>query len=675
MSSRIMGINVCNPVDVCKEYLLYTVDYARKAGLNHIQINGPIHDSVKGNIDGMTKLVKYADFNSGKDEEYIKKASDAVNTACDRAEKYGIKVYVWHHELELPRDFKKRFPQILNSYGDIELTHPLVRDFLDNKIGDFFAQYPKVSGIVLTLHETSVPILKLKEQKLEEKERVEYVTRIIFEACERLGKELIVRPFASIEKDYEIMAAAYGRISKKLSVMDKWTQFDWSLTAPDNPFFSKITKNPLLVEADIFGEFFGRNYFPMMLKKHIEKKVEYCEKFAPVGYVARIDRNGAQPFGDINEVNLVIMNSLLKGLNPDSEIDRFFNERFGAAAAQMRKIMEKTEDVLKKILYLNGFYFNSQSFFPGVNHSKNHYYFEILREKYELDSDEWFVPKSYSRGTVEGLIEEKRSAVREAEKLLDEFTALEKLMPAGEYEKNLPKFKNLLFSARAWGLAARIIMAYAAYFETHDEACADEFEKLLGELEKVNREAIGEIGKAFIGTGTEKIGSPDYSFDFIGEYIKEIKASFLAERKTDDVLRRKNAYDYVICGGGSEWHRLKKEVNFSDTLVTESGTCRTCGSLRAGWCSINAHGWFSYRVKVKPNVKNIIKVTAAALNADGCLDMAVTIGENSFSVHEKNGALREYALEADIGAEEYIRIKFDKISECTPCVYTIGIYA
>ena len=346
MSSRIMGINVCNPVDVCKEYLLYTVDYARKAGLNHIQINGPIHDSVKGNIDGMTKLVKYADFNGGKDEEYIKKASDAVNTACDRAEEYGIKVYVWHHELELPRDFKKRFPQILNSYGDIELTHPLVRDFLDNKIGDFFAQYPKVSGIVLTLHETSVPILKLKEQKLEEKERVEYVTRIIFEACERLGKELIVRPFASIEKDYEIMAAAYGRISEKLSVMDKWTQFDWSLTAPDNPFFSKITKNPLLVEADIFGEFFGRNYFPMMLKKHIEKKVEYCEKFAPVGYVARIDRNGAQPFGDINEVNLVIMNSLLKGLNPDSEIDRFFNERFGAAAAQMRSMVPYA-DVMK----------------------------------------------------------------------------------------------------------------------------------------------------------------------------------------------------------------------------------------------------------------------------------------------------------------------------------------
>ena len=245
MSSKIRGINVCNPVDVCKEYLLYTVEYACKTGLNHIQINGPIHDSVKGNIDGMTRLVKYADFNSGKNEAYTEKVSDAVNAACEKAEEYGIKIYVWHHELELPQNFKKRFPQILNSYGDIELTHPLVRDFLENKIRDFFAQYPKVSGIVLTLHETSVPILKLKEQKLGVKERVEYVTRIIFEVCEKLGKELIVRPFASIEKDYEIMAAAYSRISENLIIMDKWTQFDWSLTAPDNPFFSKITKTLL----------------------------------------------------------------------------------------------------------------------------------------------------------------------------------------------------------------------------------------------------------------------------------------------------------------------------------------------------------------------------------------------------------------------------------------------
>ena len=49
----IKGIAVCNPVDIEKDYLLFTVDYAAKMGFNHMQIVGPIHDAVKGNIDGV----------------------------------------------------------------------------------------------------------------------------------------------------------------------------------------------------------------------------------------------------------------------------------------------------------------------------------------------------------------------------------------------------------------------------------------------------------------------------------------------------------------------------------------------------------------------------------------------------------------------------------------------
>lgn len=88
------------------------------------------------------------------------------------------------------------------------------------------------------------------------------------------------------------MAEAYKSISENLLFMDKWTQFDWSLTLPDNAFFQKIS-NPLLVEADIFGEFFGKGYLPLMLKKHITEKIAYCEEFHPKGYVAE-NRPGRQ---------------------------------------------------------------------------------------------------------------------------------------------------------------------------------------------------------------------------------------------------------------------------------------------------------------------------------------------------------------------------------------------
>ena len=187
-----------NPVDVEKDYLLFTVEYAARLGFNHIQVIGPIHDGVKGNIDGMTPYRKYSQFNNTKNQEYVEQSIEAVNAACEKAATYGIRMYQWHHELELPEDFKEEYPETINSFGDIEVTHPLVKDFLENKIIDFFYTYPGMDGIILTLHETKVPLLKLKDQKLGKVERVKYVTQILFDTCKSLGKELIVRPFASL---------------------------------------------------------------------------------------------------------------------------------------------------------------------------------------------------------------------------------------------------------------------------------------------------------------------------------------------------------------------------------------------------------------------------------------------------------------------------------------------
>ena len=48
------GINIFNPIDIDRDCYLKAIDYAVKNGINHIQINGPIHDPLKGNIDGMT---------------------------------------------------------------------------------------------------------------------------------------------------------------------------------------------------------------------------------------------------------------------------------------------------------------------------------------------------------------------------------------------------------------------------------------------------------------------------------------------------------------------------------------------------------------------------------------------------------------------------------------------
>lgn len=677
MTQKIMkGLNICNPVDADKEYMLYAVEYAHKHGFTHIQFNGPIHNPVKGNIDGMLRYRKYADFNGGKDNAYIDTSLDGLNAALDKAAAYGIKMYVWHHEVELPASFKEVHPEILNEYGDIELTHRCIADFLENKIADFFFYYPNAAGIVLTLHETSVPILKLKNQKLGKVERVKYITQILFDACKKAGKELIVRPFASIEEDYALMTAAYAQISDELIVMDKWTQFDWSLTLPNNAFFKKITGNPLLIEADIFGEFFGRDYIPLMLLEHIKEKVAYCQAFSPLGYVARIDRAGHTAFGNINEVNIDIFNACLCGEDPTAAAKKFFDEKFGSAGETMLDIMLKTEDILKKIYYLGGFYYNEQSFFPQLNHSKNHYYTEILRENGKIDSDEWFIPPEYKKKSLPELIGEKRAAVSEAEELCARFISLRGDMPESLYEKTLPKFLNLKYIARLWAVQTEIFITCGKFFDTGKSSFEEELNGLLETLSAINKEAKSALGDKYMCMYSAASEEKDIMQDRVEDFIDDLKYAFNAEKTAFANLKKDTAlYDAVVCGSMAESHLLKKEVNFSDTTVTENGICRVAGTLRDGWCAVNAHGWFGYRVKINPHKKNIIKIMLGAIGKENAFDVRVTVGDEIYTFNGEQCRTKEIEIEyTPKDGENGVRIRFDKISPATPCVYTIKIY-
>ncbi len=661
------GISTCNPVDFDKEYLLYTARYAIEHKFNHYQFIGPIHNPEKGNIDGMIFYRKYAQFNGVKNAEYVNYALECANQVCDELQKAGVKSYMWHHELELPEGFEEAYPEILNSYGDVEITHPLVKDFLENKIEDFFYACPKMDGIILTLHETRIPLLKLKNQKLDKIERVKYVTEILFKACEKLGKELIVRPFASLEEDYAMMTKAYEQISTKLVIMDKWIQFDWSLTLPENAFFNKIKNNPLLVETDIFGEYFGKGFLPIMLKEHIQQKFSYCEKFAPIGYVSRIDRGGYIPFGTVQEVNLRIMEACLQGEDVEKKIDDFFAERYGKAGGDVRKLMENTEDIQKGILYLNGYYYSELSRFPRINHCKNHFYFEMMKEDYEIASNEWFIPKNWKRGELSKALEEKQTAVKQTEEKLCILNALKGKISDSDYEDLNKKFWNLHLVAKLW---LALTEAFIAYMQTDENALETALQKLLD----VNAVGTEKLGKAFyvlaFGDGGDVSGTAKGGV--IG-FVNDMRMSFALERKETAELEKENLTDYIICGGGNESHKLQKEVNFSDTYIYEDGLCRIPGTNRGkAFSTVNAHGWFSYEIKVKPNTVNEIVVVAKG--SDGCLDFSVEIDGKTTVVKQKTNELTEIPVSfTEENGKDKVRIRIDRITGNTPYIYQIKV--
>ncbi len=672
--SFIKGIITTNPVKVEKEYVDKTVEYTIAHGYTHYQFTGPIHDPVRGNIDGMTFSRKYAQFNDEKDADYVRLNLSVVNDALDALHEAGVKSYMWHHELDLPFAFTKTYPEICNENGDVEVTHPLVKDYLQHKVYDFFAAYPKMDGIILTLHETKIPLLKLKNQKLDKIGRVKYVTQILFEACKELGKELIVRPFASLPEDYAMMLAAYESISKELVVMDKWTQFDWSLTLPHNAFLKQIKNNPLLVETDIFGEYFGKGWLPIMLKEHIKEKYAYCEGFSPLGYANRVDREGKAPFGNVQEVNLAIMEACMEGKDVDEAIAAYFEREYPLVAEELQAVMEETEALNRKLLTAKTYYFMQGSFFPDLNHSKNHFYFEMMKSNCRIASNEWFIPVGWERGELQEIFAEKDEVVERATACLEKVERMAGKIEENRYQSLLTQFKNLYYAARAWLCLLDIFYHYVRYFESGERENEEAFYNATERLLAVDKEGRADVGDTLDYFLNKTAGLNDGLVHAIERFVEEVKASFQAEKKSYFALLAEGNLDFVDCGGGMESHGLQKEVNFSDTMLVNGELCRITGNRRgAEWSQINGHGWFSYEVKVKPNERNIFAVELGSLTER--LDVKITVGEQVFIVRQSapKGKKVVFLPYDEKRGESAVRIRMDRISSYTPLVYTIKV--
>ena len=160
----------------------------------------------------------------------------------------------------------------------------------------------------------------------------------------------------------------------------------------------------------------------------------------------------------------------------------------------------------------------------------------------------------------------------------------------------------------------------------------------------------------------------------MGEFVKQLLASFEAEKAETERLQKTNAVDFVVCGGGAEGHKLQKEVNFSDTLVTEFGVCRVAGTLRgADFSRINTHGWFGYFLKVKPNQENQIKLRLGSIHDR--TDMKISYAGKELTVNEDKNYLELILPFAETEGKDEVYIRFDRLTGYTPCVYSIEVQA
>ena len=672
MNGPTKGISVCHPVSLKEEYLLRCARYAIEHGIGHFEVCGPIHSPVRGNCDGMMLYRKYARFNDYKNQDYVKSCEASLNRVLDLLAEHGIKSYCWHHELELPVGFEQAFPEIRNSDGDVEVTHPVIRAFLERKMEDFFHTYPKMTGIVLTLHETRIPLLKLKHQKLNKVERVRYVTEILYSACKRLGKELIVRPFASIAQDYDDLMEAYEAVSPELVVCDKWTKFDWSLIAPHNPFLARI-RNPLVVEGDIFGEYFGVGYLPILLKDHIAKKAAYCRQFAPKGYVLRIDRSGNIPFGTPNEVNLEIADAVLDGRDVDAAVDAFFEREYGPCGETVRLAMEGTEDIQIKALCAQTWYtIHALSKFPGPATVQRQY--RYFRSDFRPTKGTWQDVPEFRGIDHEAVLADKKEAIRLAGEKLALIRTLEGKLPRDKYYALYMRFANLELVCRIWEQVALIYSSLARYFETAQPVWRDTIYTALSTLKELDDEGYALLGEDFY---CEALG-PEYDDDRRRSPLQDLRNTLgrriELELETFAKLKGEGLYDFLIAGGFSEEHGHRNEPNFSSPQLLPEGVCRCVGSERGkAWSVVKAHGWISYELKVRPDRENTLVISGKSKEGPLSYDLALD-GEQVARVAAEGEGFVEYTHRfTPATGTEKITVRIDRNSEYMPYIHTIKV--
>ena len=106
--------------------------------------------------------------------------------------------------------------------------------------------------------------------------------------------------------------------------------------------------------------------------------------------------------------------------------------------------------------------------------------------------------------------------------------------------------------------------------------------------------------------------------------------------------KQKDLTDFVVCGGFAESHELKKEVNFSDTIFVGDEVCRIPGNKSSKWSLINAHGWFSYNVKVNPKKDTLVSFVLGSLT--DTLNIQIAIGDKTYSINQTIDGKKVYTF-------------------------------
>ena len=198
----------------------------------------------------------------------------------------GLGVMAWHHvRRDLPDELAQEYPE--SASGDSSF----LQDWEEATLTEFFEVAPEVDMLVATSLTETPGVLEMPD-RTHQVARLAGVFAAMERACRRAGKTLVIRDWGAVGQNQwqeAIFKEAMERLPEDVWIHIKNVVLDFVTNAEiPHPNLYAYPNRPMIVEFDVYGEYYGRADIPYVDPRHFCERLDALYALQPGGVTARI---------------------------------------------------------------------------------------------------------------------------------------------------------------------------------------------------------------------------------------------------------------------------------------------------------------------------------------------------------------------------------------------------
>lgn len=352
------------------DYLYEALDRAPDYGINTLMLMGR---GDEGEPHTFVTYQQWPELAQQVDVAGAREQTQVLRNLCQYAHSRGVALYLWAHEIQLPSELEKIYPEVHGIGTAICPSHSLIWKLIESKYEELFAGVPELDGLVLVFPETQIKIIPESPcrcnrcQSQSGKQFLQRIIQTVSNICQNHGKGLIVRTFGHSWEEIDSIIEVLESLppASSFSVMSKMVPHDFlGFELPSGPGVDRPRSRQRILEDVVGGEYRGKTHALVLPVVYYAKHLRRAAKLGASGAVFRLDHS-AYPrsvFEWPGEFNVWVTAQLMQDPFQDLEAlwRQWLTHRYGRQAAPvLRQALGRSQDIWEHSTNTFGFFCTS----------------------------------------------------------------------------------------------------------------------------------------------------------------------------------------------------------------------------------------------------------------------------------------------------------------------------